>query len=200
MRRRLAHPIVITVTAVGAHALAAACGGASVDGNGGPGDAALSDGAALPDGGDAAPPDGGGTSCPAAPPSIHYDTCDQVGFSCKYSVSCHSGPHESVYVCDGQRWTVPPTPCAKPYDQCTDGTGCGPYTWHGPSNPQYNPPGPCPWTPPEHGATCSPGGFGADPSACGYPCDLDGGEGWLVARCDFSVDAEPTSWQLGACE
>lgn len=76
MRRRLAHPIVITVTAVGAHALAAACGGASVDGNGGPGDAAQSDGAAPPDGGDAAPPDGGGTSCSAAPPNIHYDTCD----------------------------------------------------------------------------------------------------------------------------
>jgi hypothetical protein len=215
--RKLAAPFVMTVATLALPSAMSACGGSTNSDSGGAGGAgggkggtsgsgatggtSATGGTGATGGIGASGGTGGGASCPPTPPSTgSYGTCSPVGIACVYDVTCHSGPSQSTYSCDGTAWSLAPASCAYPDDECSDGKHCTAGTWQPPPDPNYNPPGPCPTTAPTAGATCQPGGFGGDPPACGYPCDADGGPGWFVAHCDYPLDGGTQTWQLDACQ
>jgi len=229
-RKKLAAPFVITAAAFTSVGLAGACGGQSESDSGSGGAGGSTGGAGGSGGGTGATGGttgtgatggttgtgatggttgtgatggtGGTGACPTTPPKTYAygGGCTTAGLICSYDVTCHSGPDKSVYECDGANWSLAPATCANPEDECSDGKHCTQGKWYPSPDPNYNPPGPCPTSAPVHGAACKPGGFGGDPSACGYPCDKDGGAGWSVAHCDFDPDGGTPAWQLDPCQ
>ncbi|MCA9597889.1 MAG: hypothetical protein KC776_31470 [Myxococcales bacterium] len=211
-------PFVVTISAAVAAGALASCGGntvtASEKGDGGPGG---SDGAAGTAGsaglgglgglgGSSGAPADAGAPCPPDPPTFGgkgWTTACVPHQVCHYDIACQSGKISLDIECDpksSEHWkVVDPLQCSQPYDSCP-GTSliCSPEGgWYFYTNYDYNPPGPCPPTQPSEGAQCMPGGFGGDPSACGYPCSA-AGSSWTVMHCEFGDG--PSVWTGdGAC-
>ena len=134
-------------------------------------------------GGDATTDDSNISDCATGP-----GPCDP-GDACRLLLECTSGtPQTVVLVCNdsGYGYDVSAEQdrsCDRPYDACVGVSGTydcidGNWAYFGGGG---NPPAPCPQTRPEEGSSCRVGGsFGADRSACGYPCDAGG---WTVTGC-----------------
>ncbi|MFO0571593.1 MAG: hypothetical protein U0263_38550 [Polyangiaceae bacterium] len=117
------------------------------------------------------------------------------GMNCDYPIACHSGPVSLGLVCEGGVWSLRETACPHLADECTPRFRCGPAGWEPPPTLGMNPPAPCPETAPADGAACNPGGgFGLDPTSCGYPCE--GASGWMLVSCAQGQ----TTWKRAACD
>lgn len=131
--------------------------------------------------------------------------CD-AGDECLVDMDCTSGVSKAIYLrCAGASgWVVDDAECENPEEECQASSGtarCDGEEWHF-DGVGGNPPAPCPLEQPEEGSSCRYGfGFGADPDACGYPCDDDG---WTIVGCQTENPDEPEpgegSWQSdGEC-
>jgi hypothetical protein len=126
---------------------------------------------------------------------------------CQIEMSCTSGNNRDfVFACaaSGEYWALDAQYCAHEAEYCRSTSGdsiCqgGVWMYQGEGG---NPPAPCPEARPAEGSDCYSGaGFGADRTACGYPCSPDGP--WTVTGC-AAVDPEApygdASWQSdGVC-
>ncbi len=151
---------------------------------------------------------GGVGELPACNTAEFYSEC-QVGALCQYVTDCTSATQETfVFECTDygtyRSWALATTDlsCDEPYAQCARAGQSGTFTciestWLF-SGVGGNPPAPCPQTLPEEGSDCYAGaGFGADSTACGYPCAE--GDGWTVTGCQSNAD-QTGSWKGdGAC-
>jgi hypothetical protein len=144
------------------------------------------------------------SECPTDP-YLEIASCEP-GEQCTREMDCTSGEeHKFLFTCDeaGTGWTFNESvACYKPWEYCdgsADAAVCNGDVWvyQGAGG---NPPAPCPDEAPALGSECQAGyGFGADRSACGYPC---GEDEWTVIGC-VSLDELTYGWGTwqgdGAC-
>ncbi len=120
-------------------------------------------------------------------------------------MACTSGTTRTfVFECDatGTYWNFQTGDCVLPAEFCGGTYGeaatCEDDGWMY-QGQGGNPPAPCPAELPAEGAECYPGGsFGADRTACGYPC---GAGEWTVVGCVSLAPQDPDGqWQSdGVC-
>jgi hypothetical protein len=152
---------------------------------------------------------GGGATVPDCEFDYPYTPCTP-GANCVRAMDCTSGLNRTfLFECnaEGTSFAFQTEYCENPSEFCA-GSGwdeaatceSGAWMYQGQGG---NPPGPCPDVLPAEGSDCTPGAFGGDRDACGYPC---GGDAWTVTGCvpDTSVDPEypyeQGSWQSdGVC-
>jgi hypothetical protein len=202
-KRTYRTPVVITLAA-----LAPGCApGLLADGSGG---TSGSGGAPSGTGGSAsgAQPSTGGTATGGSPA---YPDCDfDYAYSspctpeerCQRAFDCTSGMTRTfAFECDetGMYFDFQTEACSNPAEFCA-GTGWDEATTCGEDGWMYqgqggNPPSPCPADLPAEGSNCDAGlGFGADRTACGYPC---GEDQWTVIGCQGEPSGD-TEYPYGA--
>ena len=199
MKSALRLPFVMTVGV----STAAACGGTVFiqeegEGGGGSGGATSStttatSSANVTSGTNPPPPE-----CPTELPN-GYVGCDlPEGTVCAYEVSCQSGTVNLSFACTGGWWEILSQGCDYPYDSCPGTELYCDGQWWMPTG--TNPPSPCPSVIPASDTPCYPGGMGGDWEHCGYACNGDPQNGWVIASCVQPSPEEPHSWQHdGSC-